>query len=1086
MNLTERILSDAGGWQVFKQARALHAAGKVRDAVWADGFLRGLVREGENEFRSGLKIESASRIENLCTCRDSRVRALICAHSVAVGLEVLKPTVRTVPGSSASSASEALRGGQAQEESATASREAQSNPGASAAWIDAFHKQAGEPAQLSVVVAPNFAQTLERGGASLGVEAVVQGRRVLLSALDAKRGYVCEADDLRLLRALAALPGAAGSVFPGMLLLDAEGLFAVLRALAGHPRVTLGRRVALTVQADPFRPRLLSELLSGGDLRLRVELPSGSALVKGAKSAWMLRGELLQPVCPDLPAAYLGVFEQPVTIPKAALAAFVSREWALLEKSFDCSQVELPRASSGAVDVAQESIPHSERIAVGESAAPVKFLLKLEGSLNFLSASLNVLHGERFTTVTGALRGAAAGVDSPERAALARLNQAGFSAPDSEGRMALRGELAILEFFARELPLLQREWDVEIGERFEHVTRDIQRVEPRLSVVASGENWFDLDVSMEDSGGERYSSVEIQRLLQSGRSHFRRKDGRLAVFDSALVQEFQNVLRDCDPQQRQAGRFRVAHRHAGSLEEFVQERGSHLEAPEHWRRWATSTRHVEALEPVPLGNLEERLRSYQKHGVYWMHFLAGNGLGGILADEMGLGKTLQALAFLRGVEGRSLVVAPSSLLINWQREAERFCPGMRVLVVAGAQRHERLVSDFAQAQLVITSYPLLRRDVDWYRGEEFATVVLDEAQHIKNPESQSAQAAFALRAKRRFVLTGTPLENSVRDVWSLFHFVMPGYLGTRTDFRERYEVPITRDPGGEEHRRMVRRLRPFVLRRTKRAVASELPDKIEQVVWCDLSAAQRETYSKLLELTRREVGKAEGLRNAGQARILMLTALLRLRQACNDLRLLGSGFSQAPEPDAQPRESLPSSAALDSGERPAESGKMEAFAEVLGEAVEGGHRVLVFSQFVKMLDLIEEWLRGRGVDFCRLDGSTRDRVAEVDRFQGGQVPVFLISLKAGGVGLNLTAADTVIHFDPWWNPAVEAQATDRAHRIGQKSVVTAYKFITRGTVEEKILSLQNRKRSLLDALVESEQPLMEGLTMGDLTELLEA
>ena len=343
-------------------------------------------------------------------------------------------------------------------------------------------------------------------------------------------------------------------------------------------------------------------------------------------------------------------------------------------------------------------------------------------------------------------------------------------------------------------------------------------------------------------------------------------------------------------------------------------------------------------------------------------------------------------------------------------------------------------------------------------------VILDEAQHIKNPESQAAQATFRLRAERRFVLTGTPVENSVRDVWSLFHFLMPGYLGTRSDFRERYELPVTQEPGCAAHRRMVQRLAPFVLRRTKKAVAPELPEKIEQVVWCELTAAQREAYAKLVEMSRREVGKAEGLKNKGQARMVMLTALLRLRQACNDLRLLGEDFNELDD---------------------SSSGKFDALEELLTEAIDGGHRVLLFSQFTSMLDLLQKWMEARQIDFCRLDGSTRDRFAQVDRFQTASVPVFLISLKAGGVGLTLTAADTVVHFDPWWNPAVEAQATDRAHRIGQKSVVTSYKLITRGTVEEKILQLQARKRGLLDALVESEKPLMDGLSMDDLAGLLE-
>jgi SNF2 family DNA or RNA helicase len=409
------------------------------------------------------------------------------------------------------------------------------------------------------------------------------------------------------------------------------------------------------------------------------------------------------------------------------------------------------------------------------------------------------------------------------------------------------------------------------------------------------------------------------------------------------------------------------------------------------------------------------------------------------------------------------------LLINWQREAQRFLPGVRILVLSGGQRHEKFAREWAESELVITSYPLLRLDADRLCAEKFSAVILDEAQHIKNPDSQAAQAAYRLRSERRFVLTGTPVENAVRDVWSLFHFLMPGYLGTRADFKERYEQPVAQEPGGPEHRRMIQRLSPFVLRRTKKAVAPELPDKIEQVVWCELSGAQREAYAKLVDLSRREVSKAEGLKNQGQARMLMLTALLRLRQACNDLRLLGAGMEEP--------------AGADAGK---DSGKLEALEELLTEALDGGHRVLLFSQFSSMLDLLQAWLEERAIGFCRLDGSTRDRTAQVDRFQTGAVPVFLISLKAGGVGLNLTAADTVVHFDPWWNPAVEAQATDRAHRIGQKSTVTSYKLITRGTVEEKILQLQQRKRSLMDALVESEQPLMDGLTMDDLAGLLES
>jgi len=350
-------------------------------------------------------------------------------------------------------------------------------------------------------------------------------------------------------------------------------------------------------------------------------------------------------------------------------------------------------------------------------------------------------------------------------------------------------------------------------------------------------------------------------------------------------------------------------------------------------------------------------------------------------------------------------------------------------------------------------------------------VVLDEAQAIKNPDSLVARAAFRLRSRARLALTGTPVENSVRDLWSIFEFVMPGYLGKRQDFRERYEVPMSKNPSGPERERLRRRIRPFILRRTKRQVAMDLPPKIEQVVWCELGVAESGMYSALVATTRAEVGRAESLRNQGQARMIMLTALLRLRQACCDLRLLGEAGKRAFEEGG-------------SGDERAMGAKLEALMSLVESACEGGNRVLVFSQFTRMLDLIQGEVEARGIAFCRLDGDTRNRAGEVDRFQAGGAPVFLLSLKAGGVGLNLTAADTVIHFDPWWNPAVEDQATDRAHRIGQRSTVTAYKLITRGTVEERILSLQARKRALIDAVVESEEPVMEGLTTDDLRELL--
>jgi SNF2 family DNA or RNA helicase len=313
------------------------------------------------------------------------------------------------------------------------------------------------------------------------------------------------------------------------------------------------------------------------------------------------------------------------------------------------------------------------------------------------------------------------------------------------------------------------------------------------------------------------------------------------------------------------------------------------------------------------------------------------------------------------------------------------------------------------------------------------------------------------------VLTGTPMENSVLDLWSIFDFLMPGYLGTAMDFRQRYEWPITREKDAAAQTRLGRRLRPFLLRRLKKDVAADLPAKLEQVSFCELTPEQRSVYQQVIQAGRKEVLEATGAAGAAKSRMLVLTALLRLRQVCCDLRLLK----------------------LDGVNPATASGKLELFGELLEEVLDGGHRALVFSQFVSMLSLLKEKLAGEGIEYCYLDGSTSDRGAVVERFQSNAaIPVFLISLKAGGAGLNLTGADTVIHFDPWWNPAVEDQATDRAHRLGQTKVVTRYKLIARDTVEEKILALQNRKRDIIQAALGGEEEFAASLSWEEIQELL--
>jgi SNF2 family DNA or RNA helicase len=429
-------------------------------------------------------------------------------------------------------------------------------------------------------------------------------------------------------------------------------------------------------------------------------------------------------------------------------------------------------------------------------------------------------------------------------------------------------------------------------------------------------------------------------------------------------------------------------------------------------------------------DLEAELRPYQLRGVRWLQFLRDAGLGGLLADDMGLGKTLQALC---GVRGRTLVVAPTSVVYGWQEQIERFRPGLRTSLYHGPRRQLD-----ADAALTLTTYGVLRLDAERLAGVHWDTVVLDEAQAIKNPDSQVARAAHSLRGDFRLTLTGTPVQNRLDELWSQLHFVNPGLLGTRQDFRHRYESAIAEgEPGAAA--RLRERIRPFVLRRIKHEVAPELPPRTEAVLHCELSDTETSIYEAVRAATRGDL--VERLQ-AGGGVLEALEALLRLRQAACHPALL-------PGRDA------------------AGSSKVDVLLEALEEVIAEDHKALVFSQWTSFLDLVEPHLRAAGLRFGRLDGSTRDRAGVITRFQDQDgPPVLLISLRAGGVGLNLTAADHVFLLDPWWNPAVEDQAADRAHRIGQDRPVMIYRLVSRETVEERILALQARKRAVAEAVLE--------------------
>ncbi len=775
MEITEKLLVSLGGWPVFKEAKSIRNAGRIQDAVYAPPILKGRLTEGGREFSAGLRIRNPVDIENLCPCRDSRQRGLICAHSIAVALQILAPAA-------------------------------------------ARHAVAEQAAAKSFSSTPSTSEA---------------------------------------------------------------------------PRVELG----------------------------------------------------------------------------------------------------------------------------------------IEGSLRHLEAAISFHYSQP-------------GIQNPnaEAVSLAKLIACGFE--NDNGKAVLRGEDAVVKFFAADLPRLKKNWTIREGERFQHVTKDIVRFEPRFALKERSDGWLDFHIHFTAGKEAVLSAHDLQRLLQSGKPQLKLADGRIAVPDADLASDLEEVLRDCDPSQER-GAYKLRESQRGYIESSIAEWTGKTPPP------------APTLDAKALGPLRERLRPYQIEGALWLLKNARSSSAGLLADEMGLGKTIQALAMLEALPGPHLVVCPSSLVWNWSREASVFCPNLRVLTIEGPERAERFPK-IPDHDLIITSYALLRRDAEHYKGFVFSTTTLDEAQHIKNPGSQNARAACAIRSKSRFILTGTPLENSIRDLWSLFDFLLPGYLGTRKDFQERYEKPLAAGESAGVWPRLLRRVRPWMLRRRKSEILKELPAKIEQVVQVELSPDQKAAYTQLQIAARAEVDAMR--ESGGAARMKVLTALLRLRQACCDLRLL-NGDSEAP------------------------SAKLEALLELLGEAVDGGHRTLVFSQFTSMLDLIVPALDEAGISWCRLDGSTKDRGAVVERFQSdASISVFLISLKAGGAGLNLTGADTVIHFDPWWNPAVEAQATDRAHRIGQEKVVTSIKLIARDTVEQRVLEMQAKKRILSTELLEPDS--VTSLSIQDAQDLI--
>lgn len=473
-----------------------------------------------------------------------------------------------------------------------------------------------------------------------------------------------------------------------------------------------------------------------------------------------------------------------------------------------------------------------------------------------------------------------------------------------------------------------------------------------------------------------------------------------------------------------------------------------------------------AIAPIPTGFMGT-LRPYQHEGLSWLQFLREYELAGILADDMGLGKTIQALShlLLEKESGRmtqpSLIIAPTSLMYNWEKEAMHFAPSLKTCLLHGPDR-SKFFSNLADYDLILTTYPLILRDKEVLLKQGFHLLILDEAQYIKNSKNLATQVAIQLKAKHRLCLTGTPMENHLGELWSLYHFLMPGLLGDEKFFTKHFRTPIEKHSDNDRRKLLNRRLAPFILRRTKDSVEKDLPPKTEIVQYVELESKQRDLYESIRIAMEEKVRKEVEKLGLSRSHIVILDALLKLRQVCCDPQLLKMDTPV---------------------KKGAQSAKMELLADMIPELLEEGRRILLFSQFTEMLALIEIMLEKAKIPYVKLTGQTKDRKTVIEAFQAGKVPLFLISLKAGGTGLNLTAADTIIHFDPWWNPAVENQATDRAYRIGQDKPVFVYKIVTKGTVEEKIIMMQARKQALADSVYSDKSVADAKITEQDLQAL---
>lgn len=1009
MEITEDWVRGLTGWKPFKEGKALAEQGLVAGFKRTGDILQGNLKEGRLSLRPIVKIAGPSDVRVQCGCPDHRATGGVCSHAVAVLLTSLRSDPAKKP--------------------ATKADDPPARGRPTKAW--------------QVHLSPRIATELANDKLSVRIAPIED------TPTDS---------DLRLGEWLASrkLPAA-----PQSLSLSGTDAGEFLDQITGHPRVRIdGRTTPFLIAADPAPPlRLSDSRLEGSTVLLKLEPgEERRALIRwGGSPAWIGTGSLQR-----LPARsqYPGWLDRVIEFAagghlKVPIAEFLGDLDAWLDLV--------------------ESPPPGWLGKLRLAAADPTFELELEGSLESILGRLLVRYPgmsarplpDSGEVVADLPRLAPDGhlvtrsVHAEDRARR-RLQELGFESLGAS-RFRLRGRDAILDLIANGLPELRRDWSIREGDGFTMASSRVQVVRPEIRESAGQGGSLAFELSFQTSNGKRLPLPELRRILRGGKRTVKLAGGSDLIL-SRTCEEWACPLVEEMGIGRPDLPFEASGAHAILLRKLREKLDGEL--TESFLRESRSL----SLESFSNVGLKAQLRPYQTAGAEWLVDRLRELRGALLADEMGLGKTIQTIAaiiwLIRNSEIESqptLIVAPASLLGNWMAELGRFAPDLKTLLFHGAER-DRLRDKVGGMDVIVTSYGTLVRDLAFHLQASYRLVVADEASLLRNPDAEITKALCKVPADARLALSGTPVENRMQDLWSIFGFIAPGYLGSRADFKGRYESLIPADgriPKGLTERLQIR-ISPFLLRRTKSQVAKDLPDKIEIDEWLDLPGDQASLYSGLARAGLEEMERIQKREGDSAGSMHLLTLLLRLRQVCVDPGLLELG-----------------------SESEISAIKIERLLEILKERQSSGSKTLVFSQFATNLRRIEKRIQeGFGRVFC-IDGATRNRQRVVDEFQNeAGAAVFLISLKAGGYGLNLTAADMVIHLDPWWNPAVEAQATDRAHRIGQTRPVTVLRLLTRGTVEEHVRRMQERKLAAINATVGEAENAPANWTRAELEDLL--